>query len=195
MTQRDPLDPDKLTARVREAGPQGHHPGSIGPSDSSDSGSDLIGPGLIDDDLIGLDRGTTEDSEGGHLNSSDPGASLGDVDGDDTSDRYGTGEHITAGKDPDIRIGNDIAPDRIVTAAEAGLGGGLDQAEEARLGITDEELSEGMDASGNERRASEAKAAASAKASKGERSSASATDSTTEKSSTAGKPTGKAPRR
>jgi hypothetical protein len=36
----------------------------------------------------------------------------------------------------------DIGFDRIVTAAEAGLGDGPDQAEEARLGITDEEIRE-----------------------------------------------------
>ncbi len=39
-----------------------------------------------------------------------------------------------------MRVGADIAPDRIVSPEEAGLGGGLDQAEEAQLGITDEEL-------------------------------------------------------
>ena len=35
---------------------------------------------------------------------------------------------------------SDIGVDRIVTAEEAGLGRGLDQAEEALLGITDEEI-------------------------------------------------------
>jgi len=34
----------------------------------------------------------------------------------------------------------DLAADRIVTAEEAGLGGGLDQSEEAQLGVTDEEI-------------------------------------------------------
>lgn len=81
-----------------------------GPSDSSDSGSDLIGAEF-------------EASE-------------------DASDRNGTGEHMTAGEDANVRDAADIAPDRIVGAEEAGLGGGLDQAEEARLGITDEELAQ-----------------------------------------------------
>jgi hypothetical protein len=134
------LDPDKLPARARREGFQGHDLRSLGPSDSSDSGSDLIGPGLLDDELLGLDRGTNEDSEGGHLAGSDPGASVGDLGADDSSDRFGTGEHLTAGREPDIRVGGDIAPDRIVGPEEAGLGGGLDQAEEAQLGITDEEL-------------------------------------------------------
>jgi hypothetical protein len=155
MTNRHSLDPDKLPARARRAGYKGHNVGSIGPSDSSDSGSDLQGPGLIDDDLLGLDRGTTEDSEGGHLSASDAGASIGDLGADDTSDRNGTGEHLTAGKEPDIRVANDIAPDRIVGAEEAGLGGGLDQAEEAQLGITDEELAESEDLAGSERLMSE----------------------------------------
>jgi hypothetical protein len=39
-------------------------------------------------------------------------------------------------------VGADIGFDRVVGADEAGLGGGLDQAEEAQLGITDEELQE-----------------------------------------------------
>ena len=41
---------------------------------------------------------------------------------------------------PEVRMGTDIGFDRVVGADEAGLGGGLDQAEEAQLGITDEEL-------------------------------------------------------
>jgi hypothetical protein len=39
-----------------------------------------------------------------------------------------------------VRVNADRDVDRIVSDAEAGLGGGLDQAEEARLGKTDEEL-------------------------------------------------------
>jgi hypothetical protein len=45
--------------------------------------------------------------------------------------------------DPDslpARAGGDIGFDRVVGPDEAGLGGGPDHAEEARLGITDEEL-------------------------------------------------------
>ncbi len=141
MARHTIRDPDKLPARVADRGGfKGHDLRSLGPSDSSDSGSDLIGPGIIDDDLLNLDRGTNEDSEGGHLAGSDAGASVGDLGADSNSDRYGTGEHVTAGKEPDVRIAADIAPDRIVGPEEAGLGGGLDQAEEAQLGITDEEL-------------------------------------------------------
>jgi hypothetical protein len=53
------------------------------------------------------------------------------------SDDGGTGERVTVGKIPDS---TEIGTDRVVQDKEAGLGGGLDQAEEARLGVTDEEL-------------------------------------------------------
>jgi hypothetical protein len=66
-------------------------------------------------------------------------ANFGDM---DTSDEEDLNERVLAGEEADVHIGGDISPDRIVSADEAGLGGGLDQAEEARLGITDEELEE-----------------------------------------------------
>ena len=61
------------------------------------------------------------------------------------SDRTGTGERMSAEEQTDVREANDIEPDRIVGADEAGLGGGLDQAEEAQLGVTDEELAKRVD--------------------------------------------------
>jgi hypothetical protein len=42
----------------------------------------------------------------------------------------------------DLQQNRDIGFDRVVGPEEAGLGGGLDQAEEAQLGVTDEELAE-----------------------------------------------------
>lgn len=88
--------------------PRNHGTHSIGPSDSSDSGSDLAG--LPDDD--------------------------------EASDREGTGSRASADLDDEseLRPDADIEPDRVVEARQAGLGGGLDQAEEAQLGITDEEI-------------------------------------------------------
>jgi hypothetical protein len=56
--------------------------------------------------------------------------------GTDT-DAGGTGERQTVGKVPG---GYDAGTDRVVTSQEAGLGGGLDQAEEAQQGKTDEEI-------------------------------------------------------
>lgn len=87
---------------------KGHDVASLGPSDSSDTGADVVG--------LGRD--------------------------DDTSDRNGTGERGSAGNDSTLRDSADIRTDRIVGADEAGLGGGLDQAEEALLGVTDEEIEE-----------------------------------------------------
>ncbi len=79
---------------------------SLGPSDSSDTGADMMG-------LRGLDS---------------------------TSDRQGTGERLDVEEVGDET--EELALDRVVSSREAGLGGGLDQAEEAQLGITDEELEE-----------------------------------------------------
>jgi hypothetical protein len=136
------LDQDAIAAGRRRNPVKGHDTKSLGPSDSSDSGSDMAGPGLVDDDAIGLDRGTNQDSEAGRYNVADSGASVGDLGMDDNSDRYGTGEHFTAGKEPGMQPNGDRDTDRVVGTAEAGLGRGLDQAEEAQLGITDEEAEE-----------------------------------------------------
>jgi hypothetical protein len=53
------------------------------------------------------------------------------------SDGGGTGERTTVGKVPHAA---DEGADRVVKSEEAGLGGGLDQAEEAQQGKTDEQL-------------------------------------------------------
>jgi hypothetical protein len=125
------LDPDNIPARRAPKTQKGHDVRSLGPSDSSDSGSDLAGPGLLDDDVLGLDRGTNEDSEAGR-SSDDAGASVGDLGLDDTSDRSGTGERMAAGKEQHVRPGADIDTDRVVGPGGAGLGFGLDEAEQAR---------------------------------------------------------------
>lgn len=131
MRKQSTLDPDDLPDQDAPKQPKGHDIRSLGPSNSSDTGADMIGPGLIDDDALALDRGTNEDTEGGHLSSADGEASLDQLALDETSDREGTGDRTSAGKEPHIRMGGDIAPDRIVGPDEAGLGRGLDEAEEA----------------------------------------------------------------
>jgi hypothetical protein len=136
------LNTNAVATGRRDDPSKGHDVKSLGPSDSSDSGSDMAGPGLIEDDALGLDRGTNEDAEAGRRNVADAGASVGDVGMDDNSDRHGTGERLSAGKEPRVRVAGDQDADRIVSADEAGLGRGLDQAEEARLGITDEDAEE-----------------------------------------------------
>ena len=142
MAGSSTLDPDNFPAPQKRKLPKGHDTRSLGPSDSSDSGSDMAGPGLIDDDKLNLDRGTNEDTEAGRNDIANTGLSVGDTDMEDNSDRHGTGERMAAGKEPNIRADGDYGTDRIVGEEEAGLGGGLDQAEEAQLGITDEELEE-----------------------------------------------------
>lgn len=134
------LDPDNFPVQRRRGNAPGHDVKSLGPSDTSDSGSDLAGPGLTDEDVLNLDRGTNQDSEAGQEHSTDSGPSIGDLGMDSDSDSVGTGEHVTAGKEPNIKIDGDREFDRIVGPEEAGLGGGLDQAEEAQLGVTDEEI-------------------------------------------------------
>jgi hypothetical protein len=94
------LTPDNLPPHRNTSGPPGHDVKSLGPGDSSDSGSDMAGREISEDE-------TTE----------------GEIAG---------GEDVTEA--------TDVGPDRVVNADEAGLGDGLDQAEEAQLGITDEEL-------------------------------------------------------
>jgi hypothetical protein len=138
------LDPDNLPAgRRKRKTPEGHDTGALGPSDSSDSGSDMKGPGLTDDDRLNLDRGTNDDTEAGRHNVADAGPSVGDLGMDDSSDRTGTGEHLTAGKEPRVRVNADRDADRVVRDDEAGLGGGLDQAEEAQQGRKDKDKDSG----------------------------------------------------
>lgn len=106
MAGPEDFDIDSFLDESGTSIPKGHDIRSLGPSDSSDTGADMMGLG-------GLDS---------------------------TGDRHGTGERASAEEVTDEDDGIDIAPDHVVDAAEAGLGGGLDQAEEAQLGVTDEEI-------------------------------------------------------
>lgn len=96
------LDPDNVPSGQRTK-PAGRDTRALGPSDSSDSGSDVAGADSL----------------------------LGDIDLDAGSDRFGTGERMAADREP-AREDADRDTDRVVADTEAGLGGGLDQAEEAR---------------------------------------------------------------
>ena len=49
------------------------------------------------------------------------------------SDDGGTGERVTAGVNPQSELHDERGADRVVDSGDAGLGGGLDEAEEARL--------------------------------------------------------------
>ena len=100
MSPRNPVRVPSENEMLKGRGIQ-----SVGPSDSSDTGADMMG-------IEGLDS---------------------------ASDRQGTGERMSLDRDLPGENG-DIRPNRIVRAEDAGLGGGLDQAEEAQLGVTDEEI-------------------------------------------------------
>jgi hypothetical protein len=61
---------------------------------------------------------------------------------DSDTDAELTGERATAGIDPNAELHEaEYGADRVIGPGEAGLGGGLDEAEEAQLRMTDEELS------------------------------------------------------
>jgi len=138
MPGRSTLDPENFPGERKPKTLKGPDVKSLGPSDSSDSGSDMAGPGLVGEDVLRLGRGKNQDSEMGKDDVADAGAGVGDLGMDDTSDRSGTGEHLT-GKEPAVRVNADRDADRVVGPEEAGLGAGMDQAEEARAGRTDEQ--------------------------------------------------------
>jgi hypothetical protein len=95
------LDPDNAPEPGRSLG-RGHGTDALGPSDTSDTGSDMqAGVHGIDEPDIGLDKGTNEDPDTHTIS----------VDGD--TDAVGTGERATAGRDDDIEMGGDIGVDRI----------------------------------------------------------------------------------
>jgi hypothetical protein len=96
------LDPDNMPESDRQLG-KGHGIDSLGPSDISDTGSDVQGGfRAIEEFDLGLDRGTTEDSDSHTIDVSR-----------DTDDSTGTGESSTAGRNSDIELGGDIGVDRI----------------------------------------------------------------------------------
>ena len=113
MPKPQAVDLDALLDVSAGDAPPGVDIRSVGPSDSSDTGADMMG-------LSGLDS---------------------------TTDRNGTGERASVEND-DAESGTEISADAIVDAKDAGLGGGLDQAEEARMGITDEEIQAALTARG-----------------------------------------------
>ena len=89
----NPLDPGSAANRMTDRKiNQGHGTRALGPSDSSDSGSDLAGP--------------------------DAGANIGDADLDSDSDRFGTGERAAAEGDDAAAEGGDIDADHIEVIPE-----------------------------------------------------------------------------
>src|SRR6188768_1939148 len=81
---------------------KGHGTAALGPSDSTDSGSDIQGgPGLNHDDGLTPPSGTTSDQDI-EREGATAGADIGDADLDSDSDRMGTGERAAAGRDASV---------------------------------------------------------------------------------------------
>src|SRR5690242_19266398 len=113
-----PLHPDNLTnGRDRQLG-RGHGTSALGPSDSSDTGSDVVGNvGLAGQvDGFGIERETSELEESTAGGTAGP--DVGDANLDSDSDREGTGESATAGRDTVAEAGADIDTDHIETLPE-----------------------------------------------------------------------------
>ena len=112
---------------------KGHGTAALGPSDSSDSGSDIAGNrGLNHDDGLPFARGTTSDpdEDGAGANA---GADIGDADLDSDSDRNGTGERGAAGRDSATPV------DQALSEVDAGDIESDDQPEEEFEALEDRE--------------------------------------------------------
>ncbi len=105
------LDPDNFNLPDRQLG-RGHGTGALGPSDTSDSGSDLQGAsGTAGDEKLRLGGGTTSDIDESAAHGS-AGPDVGDADLDSDTDSTGTGERATAGRDTVAEDGQDIDTDQ-----------------------------------------------------------------------------------
>lgn len=107
------LDPDNLTGGPDRVIGLGHGTRALGPSDTSDSGSDLLGaPGLAQQVGFGMEAGTTSDPEASTAGNT-AGPDVGDADLDSDTDSGGTGERASAARDTVARDGADIDVDHI----------------------------------------------------------------------------------
>jgi hypothetical protein len=113
MAGNSTLDPDNFPDPPDRKLGTGHGTGALGPSDTSDSGSDMVGAsGLAGDEGLDLDSGTTSDLEASTAGGT-AGPDVGDADLDSDSDSGGTGERAAAGRDAVVRDGADIDVDHI----------------------------------------------------------------------------------
>ena len=110
---------------------KGHGTEALGPSDISDTGSDLQGGhGLVMDEDLGLDTGTNEDAARAGENA---GPDIGDARLDSDSDAGGTGERATAGHESVELENSDIYPDHVES-----LFGSDEDVDESAADIADE---------------------------------------------------------
>jgi hypothetical protein len=116
------LDPDLIPGKDRQLG-KGHGIGALGPSDLSDSGSDMAGgPGWqSDSDFdLGLDSGTNSDAEEFTADTVD------DVDGDATD----SGEQMAHGHRAKHAAGRDIDTDRVARLSDVADPDGIENADD-----------------------------------------------------------------
>jgi hypothetical protein len=90
------MPPDEQTPQTTK----GHGTAALGPSDSSDSGSDMFGAKRHEFDV---------DSE-----LDNHGLEAGEAELGSDTDRYGTGERAAADGDENIRENSDIEPDQLL---------------------------------------------------------------------------------
>jgi hypothetical protein len=115
MSGSSTLDPDNFPEPPDRSVGKGHGIDALGPSDNSDSGSDVVGgPGLsaTEDGMLDLGQGTTADFDSGR-GGLGAGPDVGDANLDSDSDSGGTGERASAGRDSAVRDGADIDTDQI----------------------------------------------------------------------------------
>lgn len=117
--------------------PSGRSTDVLGPSDTSDSGSDVTGAvGAVDTDDIGLDGGTNDDVR----RAPGAGADLGDANLDADSDAGGTGERAEAGRDTLRREAPDIMTDQVVNIGTGSNDNAVDETDAlADLSANDED--------------------------------------------------------
>lgn len=125
MTGSSTLDPDNFPEGPDRSLGKGHGIDALGPSDISDTGSDVVGgPGFADaldpDQILDFDSGTTSDLEASHADGT-AGPDVGDANFSSDSDVGGTGERATAGRDTVSRDGADIDTDQIISLPDLPL--------------------------------------------------------------------------
>jgi hypothetical protein len=117
MTGTSTLDPDNFPERADRSLGKGHGVDALGPSDLSDTGSDVVGgagfaDNIDDDQRLDFDEGNTSDMETSHAGET-AGPDIGDANFSGDSDSGGTGERASAGRDSVARDGADIDTDHI----------------------------------------------------------------------------------
>ena len=134
MSGTSTLDPDNFPQAPDRVLGRGHGTGALGPSDTSDSGSDVQGGSGLAQQIeeTNLDRGTNEDVDQNTAGGT-AGPDVGDADLDSDSDAGGTGERATVGRDTTSPDGADINVDHIETIPFTGENG-LDDEDDVERG-------------------------------------------------------------